>query len=153
MGKHGLAYTRVYRIWIGMKARCFNQNHPKFHAYGAKGITICERWLDFEKFFEDMGHPPSEQHSIDRYPNKKGSYEPGNCRWATKKEQMENTSRTKEYTYNGEIHCLKEWSRILGIPSQTLWNRLNRSKWTVEQAFESDTHERINPHDGGWSKR
>lgn len=132
--KHGMSRTRVYRIWIGMHARCTNPNHCKWHMYGANGVSVCARWKSFENFFEDMGHPPTLTHSIDRYPNKGGNYEPGNCRWATKREQMENTARTRYITHNGKTQCLKAWARELGISHKTLWNRIERG-WTIAEAM------------------
>jgi hypothetical protein len=76
--------------WRGMKQRCRNPNNPAYPSYGGRGITVCERWNSFENFYADMGPRPSPQHSIDRWPNNDGNYEPGNCRWATKSEQNEN---------------------------------------------------------------
>lgn len=76
-----------------MKERCYNPHNRKFPIYGGRGITVCDRWLNsFEAFFEDMGRRPSPEHSIDRYPNNKGGYEPSNCRWATSTEQNNNRS-------------------------------------------------------------
>lgn len=80
----------LYRTWLGMKSRCFNPRVPKFKRYGARGITVCDRWRDsFPAFLADMGEKPSPAHSIDRRDND-GNYEPDNCRWATAKEQAQN---------------------------------------------------------------
>jgi len=85
--RHGMTGTRTHRIWIGMLSRC----HPVygFARYGKVGIRVCDRWAVFENFVEDMGLCPSETHTIDRL-NPEGHYQPGNCRWATRKEQCEN---------------------------------------------------------------
>ena len=84
---HGMRYTRVYRIWRGMKTRCLNKNSKDYVRYAG---LLCERWKMFANFYADMGKPPSDSHSIDRFPNRKGGYEPGNARWATPEEQAEN---------------------------------------------------------------
>jgi hypothetical protein len=88
---HGLAGTDTYRIWGGMLYRCRNEHDPN---YGGRGIRVCERWKSFENFLADMGERPSQRHSIDRYPDVNGGYEPGNCRWATDAEQAHNTRLT-----------------------------------------------------------
>jgi hypothetical protein len=80
--------TVEYTAWQAMKDRCFNRNNRMFKYYGGRGITVCERWLSFENFYDDMG-PRPEGLSIDRIDND-GDYEPGNCRWATWKQQAEN---------------------------------------------------------------
>lgn len=86
--KHDQCWSPTYSSWAGMKDRCTNQNHKSYNNYGGRGIKVCERWMDFRNFLKDMGERP-EGMSIDRI-DVNGDYEPGNCRWATAKQQSSN---------------------------------------------------------------
>lgn len=93
MRTHGEAAERTaeYIAWRNIQNRCYNPNAENWKYYGAMGVTVCERWrAAFENFLADMGRRPSDQHSIDRYPNPYGNYEPTNCRWATAFQQRHN---------------------------------------------------------------
>lgn len=81
--------TTEYVIWSRMIDRCHKVNHNKYKDYGARGIKVCSRWLDFKNFLEDMGKRPSKKHTLDRI-DYNGNYEPQNCRWATYSEQNRN---------------------------------------------------------------
>lgn len=90
---HGRSSTNVYGVWQTMIQRCSNPNNHKYSLYGGRGITVCWEWTDFANFYRDMGDPP-RGYSIDRI-NNNGNYEAANCRWATAKQQANNTRRNK----------------------------------------------------------
>lgn len=123
---HGLSKTMMYREWTRMKRRCYNPHHDKYKYYGGRGIKVCHRWLNsFKNFAHDVGERPSPKYSLDRIDSNK-DYSPLNCRWATKTEQMRNTTRNVFYTMSKETHCISEWAEIFGITQQFLGNRLRK---------------------------
>lgn len=89
---HGMSGTRIHKTWKSMKDRCTNPNNKYWNRYGGRGITVCDRWQKFENFYEDMGDKP-EGKELDRIDNNKG-YSPDNCRWVTRKENMNNQERS-----------------------------------------------------------
>lgn len=131
---HGMTGSTEYNAWLSMWARCTNPKLSEWHRYGGRGITVCERWKDFASFLEDMGLKPSPKHSLDRWPNRDGNYEPSNCRWATQQQQMRNYKFNNRIAFNGETLCVCEWAERTGIKASTILRRLDRG-WTVEQAL------------------
>lgn len=131
---HGQSKTREHRLWVNMKYRCSGVNGPDYANYGGRGIKVCDRWVDsFENFLADMGPAPSDKHSIERI-RVSGDYGPGNCKWATSREQANNRRDNRVITYKGISKNLIEWSRELRMNSNTIRNRLVRG-WTVDDAF------------------
>jgi hypothetical protein len=131
--RHGLSYTRTHAIWAAMKSRCTNKNQKCYPRYGGRGVSVCERWQSFDMFYADMGTVP-EGHSLDRI-DTNGNYEPGNCRWATKYTQANNTRTNRFLSFNGETRTIAEWERHLGLPANCIGNRIRKHKWTVERAL------------------
>jgi hypothetical protein len=126
-------HTPEFQSWTSMRKRCFDKNDAAYAHYGARGITVCDKWRDdFSAFFRDMGHRPDGT-SLDRFPDGAGDYEPGNCRWATRKEQANNTSSNRRMTYRGEQLTIAEIADVSGVNPSTLRTRLNRG-WTLEDA-------------------
>ena len=147
MTVHGHAsyqhHTPAYVLWLNMKTRCFNALAEDYRYYGARGITICDRWrTSFQNFYEDMGDPPQGM-SIERIDNSHG-YNPENCRWATAQEQANNRRSNTHISYRGKTQTLAAWSREMGMSSMCLIQRLKRG-WTVERALSTPIDTRKQP--------
>lgn len=124
---HGMTKTPEYRTWHHMNERCSNPNNRTYKNYGGRGIFVCEQWRNsFTTFYKDMGPRPSSKHSIDRI-NNNGNYEPGNCRWATIKEQNGNTRYNHVITFNNQTMIVTDWAKQLGIGCAALISRINRN--------------------------
>lgn len=130
---HGKSKTPIYRLWNTMVMRCHNKNSAGFQKYGAKGVTVCERWRTFENFYADMGERPTKAHSLDRIQNSLG-YSPSNCRWALPKVQMRNTSSNRHIRFQGDKKTLAEWCEIYKQPYPRVLARL-RLGWPVKDAL------------------
>jgi len=123
-----------YGVWAQMIQRCTNPKQIGYASYGGRGITVCERWRNYENFIADMGKRPSAKHSIERN-NNDGDYEPGNCYWATRFQQGRNRSDNRIITFNGRTQCLKDWATETGMKIATLKNRLDADGWSIERAL------------------
>lgn len=136
--KHGLYRTRTRKVWQQMKDRCCNPNTTGFDLWGGRGIAVCDRWREsFLNFIADMG-PAPEGATLERIDNEK-HYNPSNCRWATRREQAQNTRRNRMVTFRGQTLCVTEWARRLGMPSGTLWARFKHG-WSTERAMSTPVH-------------
>lgn len=131
---HGRAVEKgpTYRTWKGMRHRCNSPSHKSWKNYGGRGIRVCERWDSFENFLSDMGEKP-EGMTLERIDND-GNYEPGNCRWATPKENCNNRRTSRILSLNGRSMTLEQWSDEVKIHSDTLSKRI-ASGWSVEKAL------------------
>ena len=116
-----------------MKSRCLNPNHPAYKDYGARGITLDPRWLEFTNFLADMGEPPPNG-SIERIDNNAG-YRPDNCRWATQLEQNWNTRIVRRLTIDGITKPLPEWCNELGIRPAIVNQRIRRGSDPVDALY------------------
>lgn len=126
--------SREHNAWHQMVQRCTNLNYKRYAEWGGRGIKVCERWLVFENFLADMGLSPSSKHSIDRYPNNDGNYEPGNCRWATMKEQCNNKNNNHLLTHGGRTQTVTQWAEEIGIKRSIIFERVH-SGWSTELAL------------------
>jgi len=129
---HGMSKTKTFHAWQNMLDRCENKNSVSYPGYGERGIAVCDEWHNFINFYNDMGEKPKGK-SIERINNEKG-YCKENCKWATAKEQMNNTRYSKILTLNGISLTISLWSERLGINRSTLYNRSLR-KWTDERTL------------------
>ena len=126
--KHGMHKLSEYNIWHRIKRRCYDPRDDGYYAYGARGITMCDEWREsFEAFYAHIGPRPTPAHTVDRIDNARG-YEPGNVRWATRKEQGNNRRTNIRLTYQGKTQTLKEWSREIGIPYHIVRSRYHSGK-------------------------
>lgn len=129
---HGRSKTSMETTWRHMLERCMDPESKSYKNYGARGIKVCERWLDFTAFIEDMGDKPVGT-SLDRI-DVNGHYEPGNCRWATMKQQNRNRRNNRLIEYQGRTQCLSEWEEEFSLPKGRLLNRLQLG-FTVADAL------------------
>ncbi len=130
--KHDASATPEYKAWYSMLQRCNDPEHKSFNRYGARGITVCERWQELRNFLDDMGTRPSGM-TLERINNDEG-YSKDNCKWATRSEQQRNTSLNRMLTFNGETMCVVRWGERIGLTGAQIRDRL-RIGWTVEDTL------------------
>lgn len=134
---HGLKGTPTMSSWASMMRRCYEPQHRSFAEYGRLGIRVHEPWHDIRNFVADVGLRPSVGHSIDRFPNRTGHYEPGNVRWATATEQARNTSRNLRFMWLGEERSLAEIVDLTGMKYGTLRRRVVVAGWDIQRAVST----------------
>lgn len=130
--------TKLYYIYHNIKTRCYNKKANNYKYYGAKGITVCDEWLNSFIAFQDWsysnGYTEGQGLSIDRI-DVNGNYEPSNCRWVDNKTQANNRTNNHYIMYKGKSKTLAQWSEELKINRQTLRDRIYRDGWAIDKAF------------------
>lgn len=134
--RHNKTDTKLYKVWLSMKQRCYNKRDKAYKNYGQRGIKMCDEWKDNFQVFYDwcMANGYKKGLTIDRIDNDK-YYEPNNCRLVDRKTQQRNRRSCIYYKINGEKHCLMEWCEILGLNYSTVNGRLHHN-WSIERALE-----------------
>ena len=134
---HGMSHSRLHHIWNAMKQRCSNPKNIGYKYYGSKGISVCDEWQNFIGFRAwAMANGYADNLTIDRK-DSNGNYEPSNCRWATNKEQQNNTSYCRYITHGGKMLTITQWAELLNIPRNVLYNRLRRG-WDIERLLTTN---------------
>lgn len=125
---HASNKERLYNIWKCMRQRCLNPRNVNYRNYGKRGITICDEWSDYLNFKNwAISHGYDHSLSIDRI-DVNGNYEPKNCRWATNKEQANNTTRNRYVEYHGEVVTMAELADSLNVSYSTIQHRIERGQ-------------------------
>jgi hypothetical protein len=127
----GRGQASIYKIWSNIKQRCTNPDNPRFADYGGRGITLCNRWHDFNAFYADVGDRPNDL-TLDRIDNDKG-YEPNNVRWISRADNNRNSRRCVMVERDGVSKPINVWCVELGIPYVTVKGRRRRG-WSLYDA-------------------
>lgn len=130
-----MSHTRLYQTWSNMKTRCTNPKSDTYKWYGAKGIKVCDRWLEsFDNFYEDMKDTYKDNLTLDRI-NNKGNYCKENCRWATAVEQMQNTANNRYIIYKNKKMSVSQACKITGVKQNLFSMRVDKYGWSIEKAL------------------
>lgn len=129
-------HIRLYKIYHGIKTRCYNTKAIEYKNYGSRGIIMCKEWKnDFKNFYQwALKNGYKDNLSIDRI-DVNGNYEPSNCRWVTMEVQANNRRNNRKIEYNGEVHNICEWANIINVKHNTLCMRLDKYHWSIEKAL------------------
>lgn len=130
---HGMTGTPIYKLWRRIKDNYYNKNVKGYYKYGAKGIKVCDRWLEsFDNFYKDVGDIPSVD-SLFCLISEKNDFTPENWEWMTKKQRCGRRKSNRYLTINGETKIIAEWIKISGAKFNTVTGRLQRG-WSHEEA-------------------
>jgi hypothetical protein len=125
--------VNMMKRWVNIWERCYLPNNSGYEYYGARGICVCQEWMDFQAFYSFWGDPPFEGATIGRIDND-GNYEPGNCEWQTQEQQNNNTRRSKMITWNGKTQTMRDWAKEYDIGLRSLSERLRRG-WDMHKSL------------------
>lgn len=137
---HGFSYDGLYATWKAMIRRCRDANYHSYKNYGARGVKVCERWLQIDNFAADMGPRPKGT-TLDRI-DVDGDYEPTNCRWLSNRQQMNNTRSNVRFTLDGRTQTVHEWATELGVSPRTLATRRNLG-WDDHRVLTTPVNKRL----------
>ena len=141
----GFSHLAEYNTWTKMIKRCYLTTDRSYPNYGGRGIKVSARWRDsFSAFLHDMGTKPHPGFTIERIDNN-GPYQKSNCRWIPRGEQNWNTRKNHMLTFKGKTQHISKWAREVGMPSQTLLNRIVRLRWSVKDAL-TKPRQKTYPH-------
>ena len=143
-GQSGNNQTKLYRIWKGLKSRCYTKTNPNYKYYGGRGIKVCDEWLsDYMNFYNwSITNDYQNDLSLDRIDND-GNYEPNNCRWTTAKEQANNKRNNRYITIDDETKTLTQWCEQYDINYTTVRTRLDDFHWNIIDALTKPVHKSI----------
>jgi hypothetical protein len=130
---HGMRDNPIYDVWNAVIQRCTRPSFIGFKDYGGRGITVCDKWLTFQGFFEDMGERPFNGATLERMDND-GPYCKDNCKWATRAEQNNHTRRSVQFTFKGEQLTLAQIAEKCGMNKNTLSTRIYKYGLSAEEA-------------------
>ncbi len=130
----------LYRIWVEMQRRCYDEKSQSFKNYGGRGIEVCNEWQQSFSSFQawSLANGYSRELTIDRKDND-GDYCPENCRWVSRKVQANNNRRNRNISYNGVTKTIAQWAEQTGMQWHTLYNRIDRG-WPIERALTEPVH-------------
>lgn len=140
---HMLRSHPLYSVWLGMRSRCYKNYNDMYHAYGAKGVKVCDEWLtDFKAFYDwsmSNGYKKGLQIDKDKIPKQKGVepilYSPETCCFLTPKENCNLKKNNRVIDFNGVSKNLCQWAEDLHLTTYAIYNRINKYKWTIEKAL------------------
>lgn len=140
--QHGMRHTSEYEVWKHIKQRVSDTNSSRYADYGGRGIMLYKPWAtSFAAFYDYIGPRPSKEHTLDRWPDNNGNYEPGNVAWRTYRQQNNNKRNNVNITFNDQTKTAKEWATEVGLSYATVMWRYHQG-WAVEQVLSP----RLIPH-------